>query len=85
MVLSFITLKMTESFLPSLPISIRGSYDVEKMVFESTEFEICTLKEKRKGIVRRLFLYIHFDGEQWHILTIKGDDIKAYKLHEEQI
>jgi hypothetical protein len=51
-------------------------------VFDKRFFKICDIKEKEIGIVKKKFLYTHFDGKQWRILQLAADlsTVKCFKI-----
>jgi hypothetical protein len=54
---------------------LQSKYEMlrEVITLDKKYFKICEVKEKEIGIIKRRFLYIHFDGKQWRILRLDVD------------
>lgn len=62
--------------------SIELRYEKLSVIADKRTFKVCEIKEKEIGLVRKKFLYVHFDGRQWNILKIdvSSSTIARYTL-----
>ncbi|KPV63638.1 MAG: hypothetical protein AOA66_0770 [Candidatus Bathyarchaeota archaeon BA2] len=58
-----------------MPVEFPIEYKRIKLttVLDGRLFKICDIKEKEIGIVRKRFLYLHYDGNMWKVLSITPD------------
>jgi len=58
-------------------VRIRKTLTLDKRIFKP-----CEIKEKEAGLVRKKFLFVHFNGRQWKLLLTTADlsKVKSLKL-----
>jgi hypothetical protein len=52
---------------------IRVTREKKIVELDKKVFKVCEIKERQIGTLRKKFVYIHFDGKEWHVLCSNSD------------
>ena len=69
----------------SLTAGLEAKYEKKVAVLDERQFKTCVVKQIERGLINKRYLFVHFDGKGWNILTTDDKQSKVntgyYRLH----
>jgi hypothetical protein len=68
-----------------LSAKLAAEYEKSVTVHDERQFEVCTVKQIEEGLISKRYVFVHFDGKGFNILTtdVRQRRVTAsyYRLH----